>query len=145
MLSRGNTICEKSVRRAGAIFSIRSLFLRVWAVLMAYSFPYLKELSNDMWCARVWSTPNQQTSTHTTTHPTMIAAGAYGPLEPHRRPCVPRRRVGWIGDDPPSKWMCFCGGVEGVHVLQNAPVLWRRIIAGTKERFDGRAPPRPPQ
>jgi hypothetical protein len=35
----------------------------------------------------------------------MAAAGRNGPLAPHMRPCAPRQRVEWMGDNPPSLQM----------------------------------------
>jgi len=40
--------------------------------------------------------------------------------------------------------MLFVGG-DRVYGPQNAPMLWRRIIAGTEERFEGHKPYHPPQ
>jgi hypothetical protein len=42
----------------------------------------------------------------------MAAAGRYGPLAPHMRPCAPRRRVEWMGDNPPSLRMYSLGGLR---------------------------------
>ncbi len=35
------------------------------------------------------------------------------------------------------------GAVEGAYGAQNTPMLWRFIIAGTKERFEGHTHPQP--
>jgi hypothetical protein len=51
-----------------------------------------------------------QNTTGVTTATTMAAAGGNGPLAPHMRPGAPRRRVKWLGDNPPSLWMYFMGG-----------------------------------
>jgi hypothetical protein len=51
-----------------------------------------------------------QNTTGVTTATTMAAAGGNGPLVPHMRPGAPRRRVEWMGDNPPSLWMYFLGG-----------------------------------
>ena len=48
---------------------------------------------------------------------TTMAAGRNGPLEPHKRPCVLRRRVGLIGNNPPSKRICFLWGVVGLSLI----------------------------
>jgi len=40
--------------------------------------------------------------------------------------------------------MLFVGG-DWVYDPQNAPMLWRRIIAGTGERFEGHTPYQLPQ
>ena len=40
--------------------------------------------------------------------------------------------------------MLFVGG-DWVYEPQNAPMLWRRIIAGTGERFEGHTPYQLPQ
>ena len=45
-----------------------------------------------------------------------------------------------MGDNRPSK----LGAVEGVYGPQNTPMLWRFIIAGTKERFESHKHPQPP-
>ncbi len=59
-------------------------------------------------------------TTGITTATTMAAAGGNGPLAPHMRPCAPRRRVKWMGDNPLSLRMYFWG-VEGVYGPQSAP------------------------
>jgi hypothetical protein len=61
-----------------------------------------------------------QNTTGVTTATTMAAAGGNGPLAPHMRPCAPRRRVKWMGDNPPSLRMYCWGGVEGVYGPQSA-------------------------
>jgi hypothetical protein len=53
-----------------------------------------------------------ENTTGVTTTTTMAAAGGNGPLAPHMRPGAPRRRVEWIGDNPPSLWMYFGGGLR---------------------------------
>ncbi len=53
-----------------------------------------------------------------TTNPTMAAAGKNRPLEAHRRPCVLRRRVGLIAEDPPRKRICFLFGLKGCMALK---------------------------
>jgi hypothetical protein len=50
----------------------------------------------------------------------MAAAGGNAPLAPHMRYCAQRRRIEWMGDDPPSLRMYFFGGVEGVYGPQSA-------------------------
>ena len=40
---------------------------------------------------------------------------------------------------PEQADMLFVGG-DWVYDPQNAPMLWRRIIAGTGERFEGHTP-----
>ncbi len=66
-----------------------------------------------------------ENTTGSTIATTMAAAGGNGPLAPHMRPCAPRRRVEWMGDNPPNLWMYSLGGVEGVYGPQSAP-LFRR-------------------
>jgi hypothetical protein len=66
-----------------------------------------------------------QNTTGVTTATTMAAAGRNGPLAPHMRPCTLRRRVEWMGNNPPSLRMYSLGGVEGVYGPQSAP-LFRR-------------------
>jgi hypothetical protein len=39
----------------------------------------------------------------------MAAASGNGPLAPHMRPCPPRRRIKWMGDNPLSKRIYFWG------------------------------------
>ncbi len=51
-----------------------------------------------------------QNTTGVTTATIMAAAGGDGPLAPHMRPGTPRRRVKWMGDNPPSLRMYFWGG-----------------------------------
>jgi hypothetical protein len=48
------------------------------------------------------------------------------------------------GQQPPKQADIFLGAVEGVHGPQNTPILWRFIIAGTKECFEGHTHPQPP-
>ncbi len=42
----------------------------------------------------------------------MAAAGGNGPQAPHMRPCTPRQRREWMGDNPPSLRMYFMGGLR---------------------------------
>jgi hypothetical protein len=49
------------------------------------------------------------------------------------------------GQQPPKQADIFFGAVEGVYGPQNTPMLWQFIIAGTKECFEGRTHPQPPQ
>ncbi len=65
-----------------------------------------------------------QNTTGVTTATTMAAASENGPLAPHMRPGAPRRRVKWMGNNPPSLQMYFWG-VKGVYGPQSAP-LFRR-------------------
>ncbi len=44
-----------------------------------------------------------------TTATTMAAAGRNGPLVPHMRPCAPRQRFEWMGNNPLSLQMYFRG------------------------------------
>ncbi len=53
-----------------------------------------------------------QDTTGIATATTMAAAGGNGPLVPHMRPCAPRRRVEWMGDNIPSLRMYFWGGLR---------------------------------
>ena len=48
----------------------------------------------------------------------MVSAGGNWPLEAHRRPCVLRRRVELIGDNPLIKQIHFLWGVIGLMVLK---------------------------
>ena len=47
-----------------------------------------------------------------------MAASGNGPLEPYKRPCVLRRCVELIGDNHPSKRICFLWGVVGFMALK---------------------------
>ena len=49
------------------------------------------------------------------------------------------------GRQPPKQADIILGAVEGLHGSQNTPMLWRFIIAGTNECFEGHAHPQPPQ
>jgi hypothetical protein len=49
------------------------------------------------------------------------------------------------GRQPPKHAGIIFEAVEGVHGPQNTPMLWRCIIAGTKEHFEGRTRPQPPK
>jgi hypothetical protein len=53
-----------------------------------------------------------QNTTGITTATTMAVASGNGPLAPHMRPCAPRRRVEWMGDNPPSLRMYSLGGLR---------------------------------
>ncbi len=64
-----------------------------------------------------------QNKTGVTTATTMAAAGKNGPLAPLMRPCAPRQRIKWMGDNPPSLRMYSLGGVGGVYGPQSAPLL----------------------
>jgi hypothetical protein len=48
------------------------------------------------------------------------------------------------GQLPPEQADITFGAVEGVYGPQNTPMLWRFIIARTKERFEGHKHPQPP-
>ena len=48
----------------------------------------------------------------------MVAIGRNVPLEPHKRPFVLIRRVGSVGDNIPSKRICFLWGVIGCMALK---------------------------
>ncbi len=74
---------------------------------------------------------------HTTTNPTMIAAGGNGPLESHSRANLARRHVGLIGDNPPSKQMCLGVGLIGCMPLKtllcsndDAPPQHQSVLRG---------------
>jgi hypothetical protein len=49
------------------------------------------------------------------------------------------------GQQPLEQADIIFGAVEGVYGPQNTLMLWRFIIAGTKERFEGHTHPQPPQ
>jgi hypothetical protein len=53
-----------------------------------------------------------QNTTGNTTATTMAAAGGNGPLAPHMRPCAPRQRVKWMGNNPMSSQMYSLGGLR---------------------------------
>ena len=44
----------------------------------------------------------------------MAAAGGNGPLAPHTRRFAPRRRVEWMGDNPPPEQADIIFGAVGV-------------------------------
>jgi hypothetical protein len=48
------------------------------------------------------------------------------------------------GQQPPEQADIIFETVEGVYGPQNPPMLWRCIIARTKERFEGHTHPQPP-
>jgi hypothetical protein len=74
----------------------------------------------------------------------MAAVGGNDPLVPHMKPCAPCSRIEWMGNNPPKQGDVIFVAVEGVYGPQNTPMLWRCIIAGTKERFEGHKHPQPP-
>ncbi len=49
------------------------------------------------------------------------------------------------GGQPPEQAGIIFGAGEGVYGPQNTLMLWRFIIAGTKEHFEGHTHPQPPQ
>jgi hypothetical protein len=53
-----------------------------------------------------------QNTTGVTTATTMAATGGNGPLAPHMRPRAPRRRLKWMGNNPPSLRMYSLGGLR---------------------------------
>ena len=53
----------------------------------------------------------------TATTITMVA-GREGPLQPHKRSCVLCRCIGLIGDNPPSKQICYSWGAIGFMALK---------------------------
>ncbi len=64
-----------------------------------------------------------QNTTVVTTATTMAAAGETGPLAPHMRPCALRRRVKWMGNNPPSLRMYFLGGLRVFMALKVLPAM----------------------
>ncbi len=60
----------------------------------------------------LFSVALSQNTTGVTTATTMAAAGGNGPLAPHMKPCAVRRRVEWMGDNPPSLRMYSLGGLR---------------------------------
>jgi hypothetical protein len=42
----------------------------------------------------------------------MAAAGRNHPLAPHMRPCTLRQCIEWMGDNTPSLWMYYLGGLK---------------------------------
>jgi hypothetical protein len=53
-----------------------------------------------------------QNTTGATTTATMAATSRNGPLAPNMRPCAPRQRIKWMGDNPPSLQVYFWGGLR---------------------------------
>ena len=103
-----------------------------------------QELSGNPKYARVPPEERWSRASGATSHKTMVSAGGNWLLEAHKRPFVLRRRVGMIGDNPPSKRIYFLWGGM-VYGPQKAPMLRRRIIAVTNEHFWGHKPFNPPQ
>ncbi len=60
----------------------------------------------------LFSVASAQNTTGATTARNMAATGGNGPLVPHMRPCAPRRRVKWMGNNPPSLQMYSLGGLR---------------------------------
>jgi hypothetical protein len=66
-------------------------------------------LRGKKWSRAIWAT----------THPTMVFANEYGTPETHARVNLVRGCVGLIGNNPPSKRICFRGaGVMGPMTLK---------------------------
>ena len=103
-----------------------------------------QELSGSPGYARVPLGGRWSRATGATTHKTMVSAGGNWPLEANKRPCVLRRRVRLIDDNPPSKRTYFLWG-DRAYGPQNARLLRRRIIAATSKHFEGHKPYNPPQ
>jgi hypothetical protein len=53
-----------------------------------------------------------QNTTGITTATIIAVAGRNGPQAPHMRPCAPRQRLEWMGDNPPSLRVYFMGGLR---------------------------------
>jgi hypothetical protein len=51
-------------------------------------------------------------TTGVTTATTMASAIRNAPLAPHMRSCAQRQHIEWMGDNPPSLWMYFFGGLR---------------------------------
>jgi hypothetical protein len=49
------------------------------------------------------------------------------------------------GGQPPEQAAIIFEAFEGVYGPQNTPMLWRCIIAGTKEHFEGHTHSQPPK
>jgi hypothetical protein len=65
------------------------------------------------------------------------------PSAPHEAFCSAPMR--WMdGWQPPEQAGIIFEAFEGVYGPQNTQMLWRCIIAGTKERFEGHTHPQPP-
>jgi hypothetical protein len=62
-------------------------------------------------------------TTGITTATTMAAAGGNAPLVPHMRSYAQRRRVEWMGDNPPSLRMYFLGGLRVFMALKALPAM----------------------
>ena len=69
-----------------------------------------QELSGNPRYARVPPEERWSRASGATSHKTMVSAGGNWLLEAHKRPFVLRRRVGMIGDNPPSKQIYFLWG-----------------------------------
>jgi hypothetical protein len=62
-------------------------------------------------------------TTGVTTTTTIAAAGGNSPLAPHMRSCAQRRRIEWMGDNPPSLRMYFFGGLRVFTALKALPAM----------------------
>ncbi len=60
----------------------------------------------------IFSVALAHNTTGVTTATTMAAAVGNAPLALHIRSCAQRQRIEWMGDDPPSLWMYFLGGLR---------------------------------
>jgi hypothetical protein len=83
-----------------------------------------------------------QNTTGITTATTMATAGGNGPLAPHMRPCAPRRRVEWMGDNPPSLQMYSLGGLRVFMALK--ALLCSGDDESPPECFEGHKHPQQP-
>jgi hypothetical protein len=72
----------------------------------------------------------------------MAAGGGNAPLAPHMRYCAQRRRIEWMGDDPPSLRMYFLGGLRVFMALKALPAMMHRQKS---ECFQGHAHPNSPK
>ncbi len=74
--------------------------------------------------------------------PTIATAGGNGPLAPHMRPCAPCRCVEWMGDNPPSKRICFLGLLREFMALKTLQCCGN---SSQPERFEGHNTLNPPK
>ncbi len=93
----------------------------------------------------LFSVPLGQNTTGVTSATTMGAASENAPPAPHMRPCALRWHIKWMGNNPPSLWMYFLGGVKGVYGPQSTPLFWRWWIATTSECFEDHKHAQQPQ
>ncbi len=93
----------------------------------------------------LFSVASSQSTTGITTATTMVAAGRYASLAPHKRPGAPCQHVEWMGNNPLSLQMYFGGGLRVFMALKALLCSGDDALPQKLECFEGHAHPNSPK